>query len=93
MKARFGVSSIGCNGKALFSIVAVGCTEKALFGVGGRLHWAIRLGLGMVSTLKQATTRLGLETVSALKQTMPRCHWIYGLHYKCLICVKTSKVN
>ena len=48
--------------------LAVGCTEKALFGVSGRLHWAIRLGLGTVSTLKQATTRLGLGTVSALKQ-------------------------
>ena len=58
--------------------LAVGCAEKALFGVSGRLHWAIRLGLG---------------TVSTLKQTMPRCHWIHGLHYKCLIRVKTSKVN
>ena len=32
---------------------------------------------------------LGLGTVSALKQTTPRCRWIHGLHYKCLIRVKT----
>ena len=77
--------------------LAVGCTGKALFGVSGRLHWAIRLGLGLetVSTLKQTTTRLGLGlgTVSALKQTTPRCRWIHGLHYNYLIRVKTSKVN
>ena len=49
----------------------------------------------MVSTLEQTTTRLGLGlgTVSALKQTMPKCCWIHGLHFKCLIRVKTSKVN
>ena len=60
--------------------LAVGCTGKALFGVSGRLHWAMRLGLG-------------LGTVSTLTQTTPRCLWIHGLHYKCLIQVKTSKVN
>ena len=75
-----------------YSALAVSCTGKALFG---RLHWAIRLGLGTVSTLKQVTTRLGLGlgTVSALKQTTPTCRWIHGLHYKRLIRVKTSKVN
>ena len=73
--------------------LAVGCTGKALFTVSSRLHWAIGLGLGTVSTLKQTTPRLELGTVSALKQTMPRCCWIHGLHYKCLIRVKTSKVN
>ena len=60
------------------SWLAVGCTGKALFGVSGRLHWAIGLGLG---------------TVSALKQTKPRCRWIHGLQYKFLIQVKTSEVN
>ena len=43
-----------------YSALAVGCTGKALFGVSGRLHWAIRLGLGTVLTLKRTTTRLGL---------------------------------
>ena len=76
-----------------YSVLAVGCTGKALFRVRGRLHWAIRLGIGTVSTLKQTTTRLGLGMVSALKQTMPRCCWIHDLHYKCLIRMKTSKVN
>ena len=31
--------------------LAVGCTGKACFGVSSRLHWAIRLRLGVVSTL------------------------------------------
>ena len=66
---------------------------KALFDSSSRLHWAIRLGLGTVSTIKQTTPRLGIGTISALKQTMPRCRWIHGLHYKCLIHVKTSRVN
>ena len=70
--------------------LAVGCTGKALFSISSRLHWAIRLGLGTITRLGLG---LGLGTVSALKQTTPRCRWIHGLHYKCLICVKTSKVN
>ena len=78
-----------------YSALAVGCTGKALFSVSSRLHWAIRLGLGLwkVSTLKQTAPRLGLGMVSALKQTMHRCHWIHGLHYKCFIRMKTSKVT
>ena len=62
-----------------YSGLAVGYTGNALFVVSSRLHWAIRLRLGTVSSLKQTNTRLGLGTVSALKQTTPRCRWIHGL--------------
>ena len=71
-----------------YSALAVGCTGKALFGVSSRLHWAIR-----VRDSFNSKAGLGLRTVSALKQTTPRCRWIHGLHYKCLIRVKTSQVN
>ena len=87
--------AVGCTGNALFDFSSIGCTGNALFGISSRLHWVIRLGLGLrtVSTLKQTAPRLGLGTVSTLKQTTRRCRWIHGLHYKCLIRVKTSKMN
>ena len=56
--------AVGCTGKACFGL-AVGCTGKARFGlavycigkarfrgpirISSRLHWAIRLGLGLGS--------------------------------------------
>ena len=45
-----------CNGYGnIFTILpalTVGCTGKGRFGVSSRLHWAIRLGLGTVSTVE-----------------------------------------
>ena len=45
-----------CNGYGnIFTILpalAVGCTGKGRVGISGRLHWAITLGLGTVSTLE-----------------------------------------
>ena len=39
--------AVGFTGKAHFSV----STGKARFGISNSLHWARRLGLGMVSTL------------------------------------------
>ena len=55
----------------------VGCTGKALFSVSSRLHWAIGLGLGTVSTLL-----LGQEMLKskAIKQLGRWVSWQgYGL--------------